>query len=430
MIQSILTNTLLGSSVGSSNNPLTNPLRTAATQNRLADGFLNQTGCDSVYFRVPYYLPNDTASLAISLQGWFLAGGGGASIGNSYTLVEAAVEHPNGTTTPILFSGGRSKTINAYDTDIVSDELLPTSVSEDKFSAGITIWLKGKITLPATGANIPASSYYLDESGSQCFFYLASATTPSSTDATGVFTYTGTAPVNKSSSILPTLIGRLYSDPITFLGVGDSITAGTGDSTPQGVYGRGYFFNSIRNEDNTEAKPGLSIARGGMTTSGLNAASSLWIPYLKYGRAALVCAGTNDINGSSGADTAINRLQTLLSTLVTNGIPWHNIVVSELAAYTTSSDGFTSESNQTITNESNWGNLGDVNRFNANLVSFVNSLCLVIIRFLHEKGVTNRNKWYVPSSFSERLTVDGIHPSTYGARRRADLIRPILSKIK
>lgn len=408
----------------------TNPLLSAAIQNRLASDFKFNATYKNLYFRTPYIISGNKTSLALVFNAWLTAGAGQVSIGNSATITECSLEHPNGTVVPITFSASRSLVMASGDNDKVSDEIPASSFGVATFADSITVWVKGLISLPLVANNINTCAYFQDLAGSQLHWYDTALTTLSSTDVAGAYVPTGGVQVNTNTGFMPVLIGRdISASHKAIVGVGDSLTDGTGDQTANGAYGRGYFFTSLRTTANVVKHAGISAARGGASSTAFTGGNTKWRSYIKYCNAAYVCFGTNDLEGGATVATLITNLTTIMNALGTNGISAAKRILIGLNPRSTSTDAWLTEANQTILN-SKWDTGGVVETYNTvDAPAMAPTYCKDFVFLSSNRGTSSQYKWLADGTTGNRTTLDGTHPNTVGCERNAVVIRPYIDAL-
>lgn len=406
-----------------------NPLRTVAVKNLLPNSSMNQTGCDSLAFRCHYQIAKDTSSILISHNGWNIAFGGQSNTGNTQTITQASFEYgPTGAVVPITFNGARSKTIASGAIDQQSDEVTAARFGVSVIPAGTTIYVKGIITVP-TGGFIPQTAFIENSgSGTQTFMYDSTATFPSSVDSPGNFTFTGTAPTNKSQSFMVILLGRPVADKLSIIGIGDSITTyfNDGDFTP--TSGGSYFQRALRNATNTAWSAGINCSRSGATTLDFIGSNTNWSNYIKYCNAASFYLGTNDF-GTSGTGITLATYQARISALQVILTSSSIILPRQIACLigpraVSSSDNFTTEAGQTVL--PGWNSTGTVQTANDWLVTLVSANGIRAAIDTPGKRGTDYWKWAVTASTNNLYTSDGLHPNSPGHEAQAVIMRPIL----
>jgi len=272
---------------------------------------------------------------------------------------------------------------------------------------GDEIWIKGIASVPSTGNYWPFAELTIaDVANSQCGFYLDSATTPSSVNAAGVFTFSGTAPAATTLAHSPFILGQPLVDGFVYLGVGDSIFFGTGDSVSNGAYGRSYFQRAMHN-GSSDIVPSANFAAssaGIATWTGANTKWQSWIPHAnRYVDEIL----TNNVNNQSPA-TMQGGITSLWSLVKTAGI--QKIIRTQLLANCSSTDSYATTVNQTPVN-ANWDTGGRSDQMNAWFPTQVGGA--IESFFVANVLDTDPNLWAV-NGVASRMTNDGVHPYENG----------------
>lgn len=146
--------------------------------------------------------------------------------------------------------------------------------------------------------------------------------------------------------------------------IGDSIPSGAydaggsylGSSNTGGGYGTRIAAQSFALRDNypspTAIMPWLKAARpSGLLKDFITANNHKWsLQLMTYATTVLSSYGTNDFNGNDTLANIKANTLTLANLVVTNG---QKIIITTLTPYSTSTDGFITAANQTVTNSTN-----------------------------------------------------------------------------
>lgn len=336
-------------------------------------------------------------------SGWVASAGG-------YSIVAAAFEY-NGTSTPILFSGGRTKTINSGDTDIKSDALLPASFSLSSFTRGSTgfVRLMLEFSSPAT-MKIPGSSYRGSET--QVLYDVTKVNVTNGVDSTGGITYAminggtnGVDAVFINTYLMPIVLGRFVAgDPPVWLLAGDSKTIGNGDPV-----------SAMKNRGMTRALyPDPTLAANCIAGCNFGCASGIaaeWAagtpafatPYLAYANYGLEAYGTNAQNAAAS--------QAIHATFRANN--FKKIVRLSLTPRTTSTDAWATDVNQTTV--AGWSPGGAADLFEQAMAALVAS----DLTYIETSAIRGTTHWLWPvTGAANYSTADGLHESAVGYELR------------
>lgn len=325
------------------------PLRIAEVQGLVPDAATSSAGKRRFCFRWPVLLGADHSTLAITIGNKYINGPSFQATGNAFTIEDASIESPTGVVVPLTFSGARSKEVPDGTVKVVSDEVGASAFSLSKFTRGELYWLKGTGSVPVNGNSIPTTSATVTAyTGSQSGWYDSAATTLSSTDAAGAYTFTGTA-LTSGNAIKPIVIGRPLADDIdenpSYYWVGDSLTAGSTDSA-NGYFGYGAAARAASNYG-TLPYPLLRYCRSGITASNFTGSGAPFAEYCNTGVDALL---TNDVSAETVASMKTLALA-VWALIKSTGIT--RVLRVDFYANTTSTDSWATTANQTYS--ANWG---------------------------------------------------------------------------
>lgn len=340
----------------------------------------------------------------IPSSGWAASAGG-------YSIVSAAFEY-NGTSAPILFSGGRTKTINSGDTDIKSDALLPASFSLSSFTRGSTgfVRLMLEFSDPST-MKIPFNRARFTEI--QVLYDVTKVTVTNGVDSTGIIAYSMiNGGVNGTDAVfinvyMPIMLGRFASgDPPVWLLAGDSKTSGIGDVTTAmknpGMARALYPDPTLAANCIAGCNFGCSSGVAAEWSAGATATVT---PYLTYANYGLEAYGTNA--QAAAASQAIH------ATFRANS--YKKIARLSLTPHTSSTDSWATEVNQTIS--SGWGNGGTVDLFEQAMAALVAS----DLTYIETSAIRGSTHWLWPvTGAANYSTADGLHESPAGYELRID----------
>lgn len=248
---------------------------------------------------------------------------------------KCAIEY-NSTFYPVTFNGTRKPTINAYGT-MLSDPVALEMAKGDTFA--VRTWYD----TPAAGsywANTPTMGppvYGCPVGGTLAGYGYSAA--GDVVDATSVATTVNASPWPGAMTIIGTPLGGV---PKSLVGVGDSITFGTGESSPFQNGNGGYLTRAV-NDTMPHFKVAVSGMRAGsyFTKSVGTRANS----YLSLGTHASVMFGTNDIFLDGRTLAQMQSYLTYVWTILANrGL---KVNACTIVPQTTSTDSWVTTGNQT-----------------------------------------------------------------------------------
>lgn len=333
-----------------------NPMMVIEPNARMYDGILTTSGTQLTYgMRMPYYIGADASDLTMALTNWYMNISGltalETTITNDWLIVGMSIQAPNGNVQQINFGGSASRTVTAGETLVFSDKIAPLT-GYTKFTRGEKYWVKMIMEVTTTGHSFPrnvSSRNSTGITGAQWHRYNKAATTSSSIYTAGIFTATGTAFSNTGQGCTPMMFGTpINMNQKFFLAIGDSISNGANDATSPTEFGYGSISRAAVN-NNTNPYPCLNIAR---STQGSDMfALPLWRNLIKYCNVAFEGYGVNDQLASRAHATFTANLEAGYVILRANGIK--KIIRNKLSPYTTSTDSWATEVNQTV--RAGWG---------------------------------------------------------------------------
>lgn len=402
------------------------PLRTIVTQNRGVSASEFRTGKNAQVTRYPFIVAADCSQLVISSQGFGISGSASEfNVGNDYAIAEQSLE-ANGVVVPVLYGGGRSKTVIDGAVDVQSDPILPSSFGLSKFSYNDQIWIKTKLTLSATGLRLPYTPTRSDAvAGGQCSWYDTAATTVSSTDVTGVYTIlSGAAFDSRLNGYRPIILGRPLVDGRSFIAVGDSIAESFVDNgNPYPIHGLAFVQRSMRDSTGGDLLPCLNLARSASSSFAVSAGTKSKQLY-KYARFGIDEYGTNNLTAS----TLQPSLQLIWSDMRAAGV--EKIIRTKFLPRTNTTDNWATTANQTYTGAHGPGLDAEVmNNWFATELSAGRIDYLVGMDSISDLAFGgDRWKWRVNGT-ANYIASDTTHPTGQGHEFMAQELRPVLRSV-
>lgn len=229
--------------------------------------------------------------------------------GNTITIDDMFVEHPGlGITVRVTFGGQNSITLANGEIGVEADPIYPSVFGLSSFARGLKLFERRTAHVPLSG--VIGQMTRADSSTTLAYYYNPGATACTNLSGTGALTFSGTSPT--VAYAMPSIwVGRFVSgDPYVWLGNGDSILEGAGD-TATGDSGGGYFSRALMG-----TVPGLELAglNMGKPSGGASAWSGsgytyTWAFYnlMKYASGAVCEYGTNNFDATANGN-ASNRL--------------------------------------------------------------------------------------------------------------------------
>lgn len=382
-----------------------NPLRFASALNIRAISTSNTTSTRlKMWVRHKVIIGSDNfSSLRVMFPAnYFALASGDTALGNDYTIEKCALEKETGgaATTPIYFSGSRSRVISNNTYDQLSDSILPSAFSLGTFTRGHVYWVRALLSVSTAGHKFPADGEPNNHhTNNTAFIHDPAAYILPDTDATGVFSFssTGSGDSGFSFASQPALItvGTPVGTSGKYIcGIGDSILFGF-NTTEVGT-AHGFFEKSLFDADL------VSNPRAGIKIGISSSAANLWWDYtntatkdiLKYGNVTVDEYGVN------------NPLYTQSSQIwaLAKGLG-HYVIKTKLMTRTSSTDSYATVANQTVFDATYVTPTGSRPVFSA--------ACAAQEGILFDKFVSfdaavldgaNRDKWQAPG-----YTTDGLH---------------------
>ena len=385
-------------------------LISAATTNYTPENKTSLTYTNMVNY-VPFYIPYDMDYLVLSDNTWWHTATSTGGLGNTLTVVERSVVSEDlGYGVQVTWDGNNSVTIKDGYADRHSDKIYPSSFGLSKFSAGTILYIKSIESVPIAGNYYPITGPYTVSAiglNTQTATYDPAVTTPSSVLESGKFTVTGTALTNLTYAYRPFVLGKpSVSGQKSIMGLGDSITYGSGDTSVTNIHRWGYFQRAIQQGGNYLAS--INNGRNSITAANTNI-FTYWRFFLRYSNIAVVALGTNDMSGAVSAATLQARLQDTWSIIRQSRVS--NIIELPLITKASSTDGYLTTINQTI--DTNWLTVPDeVNTWLDTKVAD-NTIEAVIDR----SGIVDSvepYKWGVDGVTTHLYNSDTVHPNANG----------------
>lgn len=404
---------------GGSSTVDTAPYRFATNLNTFPQSFTALAGIRlRVTSRMFFVVAGDRKTLKLSFPSARIDPSGFVDNTNAYTIVKCAIEKDGGGYVPVLFSGAAGRAVAAGTTDIQSDAVLPASFSLSKFTSGDIYWVRLEVSVTTAGHQIPAGIPYFG-AGGQTFPASVGWAWDSSENATVSDVY-GTGNISLGTGvgtgvtapIMPIVLGQHSTgDPATWVGIGDSIMAGSNDALAgQGF--SGYFARCLTNAAFTGPwigglNMGCSGSRPQLWNSGVNPTRGT--TYLQYAKYCVNNYGSNSVALGDSLATMQTESQTLWTTIRAAGVT--EIVQVPIMPRTTTTDAYATEANQTYVAQ--FTAAGTAGSFNTWLTTQIGSTRISSVASTTPLLGVDPWKWVVTGA-ANYATTDGIHPGTQG----------------
>lgn len=384
----------------------------AATTNYTPENTTSISGYTNFVNYVPFVIAEDMEYLVLSDNTWFHTASSQGVIGNDFIIEERSlISESQNIAVPVTWpDGSTSKTIRSGYADYHTNKIYPSSFGLTKFTKGEVYYIKEINSVPVAGDRYPIQGRYaVSQIGlnTQTAVYNPASTTPSNVNEVGQFTATGTALSNITYAYRPFVLGKpVNASAISIIGIGDSITYGSGDTgTPQ-IHGIGYLQRAIR--EGGDYIPCINNGRNSITAANTNI-WTYWRFFLRYANTAVVALGTNDMSSGPTLATLQSRIQTTWDIVKHGRVS--KIIEVPLLTNTTSTDNYLTTTNQTI--NSNWVTVPS--QFNDWLATKVTDL--TIDGVIDRSGVvdaTEPYKWGVDGVTTRLYNSDTVHPNANG----------------
>ena len=341
------------------------------------------------------------STIQLAFGNYSIGASGEAGPGNSITLDAAleiaAAEAPNGTAPaalniPLFFGGAPTVVIGNGCPLVLSDR-----VGLAAGMAGAVIWLRYSVLVSAS--QFVPTNFVASTTGEGCFITSGASQSPGTGVMTGTTTSTGYGPV--------AVIGTTYTAQPSVVLIGDSITAGSGDIGVGDAFGNRGFAQRGLSSVGGYRVPSLRFAKSGdvlygpVLSRGAGSRRAIW-PYATH---AFVALGTNDCAAGRGLTAMQADAQALWADLREAGL---KVAHSKIMPRTTSTDGWTSEANQTPVADFATGGIRD--QFNTWLDGQVTAgnLDAVIDPNAYVEGAIH-GVWKYTGAVA---SADGVHPAS------------------
>ncbi len=372
--------------------------------------------------RMPFYIgSSDMSALVLSFYGWSLGVSTVPNNSNSFNVVKYAIEKDGQSfSVPVTFGGSRTKTILAGDTDIQSDDILPSAFGLGSFTRGDKYWIRFEYSVNSAGQLLPQGSInYINAFPAAVALKIdPAAFVGSAVDSFGNISFTSGF-TDFRTPYVPLVLGRPVGTDIASIFItGDSIADGAGDTTNSvlglcwGGAQRALFGATVPSAPYIGGcKMGVSGSQGAFWS---DAKPKIYLKYAKY---LVEEFGTNSFVSAQVSPAAALALSQAIWTAwyASSTKPAGSILKPRLVPRTTSTDSWATAANQTVINSS-WSAGGGAVAFNDALPGLVGANGLGVI--LPMDGVRTSStttdpdyyKWLTTGT-ANVPTTDGIHPS-------------------
>lgn len=335
--------------------------------------------------RIEHFAHPDGALTSIQTVdvGWYLSGGAPANA-DAHTI-KRYIEYPASTFTQITWSAATSVAVGAG--SVVKSDIIPLAIP-----AGTKFWER-TVNLNATVTNYPAVQ-----------LSVAGAVTLGVDDGCSASDQgnSGTIAAGGSSGFLgaAAIMGMIQAPNARgFVLVGDSIGFGIGDSGTAAKGGLGFLARAL----DVHGYPYVRMVVTSWTAQSLAANLTLpaaFLAAISY-TDAMQELGVNDLANSSRSQAQLLADQQTIYGLFSGKRIYQTTITTE----TTSTDGWATTGNQTI---SSAGTLSQLNSVNTAIRALPSNVTAVLEVADAQMSARNSDLWVAPPS----QTGDGIHPNT------------------
>lgn len=277
-------------------------LRLVSAGGKIPDAVVNSTTAAVTWqSRVIFGIGSgDVSELQLSFDNWQFAG---REIGNgtdTITYSKVALEI-NGVVVPVTFNGSRSVTLAPGDSMVLSDKILPSAFGLSVFARDLTTYVRCSGSAATVGGNIPCGMFAsvtgtrMERGGGSVVI------TDAQVDAIGAMTSQGGTVIAQANTAT-CLVGRYVTgDPVSTIGVGDSIMVGLADLASATPYGKNWIARAAQDGSGKNLLSFMQAAHSGDNNWLVTAAASARTrKYMAICNTMIEEFGTNDF-GSAGA---------------------------------------------------------------------------------------------------------------------------------
>jgi lysophospholipase L1-like esterase len=413
------------------------PIRYVATGARIGV-YPQSTDSEQTAFwhRSPHQLGGPVSEIQIGFMNWYLNYSVETTLSNAVTLNYAWLERASdGQIVPITFSGARSLTMPADDTEPywLADTIASSVWTGGTPSRDEVFWLNVKGSIPASGT-LPVGTPTSYDGSTSNFILYAPAEDPGSYDIAGAIpTITDQ---NSRTRGLPCMFLGRYSESgyLSVIGLGDSILDGSGDTARNypAISGFGFFARAAVDSEGANTIATFNLTRhGASATAPTDTDNPRQQYFLQYANVAVEEYGTNDLGsgGTGDVSTIQARLEAIWQLCRDAGI--ETIVRTRLMPRTTSpSTYFWSMEDQTV--NTGWGDAdsGDSGKRDALNDGFETALAAdsidLIVDTLTPIADTSDDHYWLSNGTDDYMTSDGTHPSAAAYTILGEVLREAL----
>lgn len=421
-------------------------LRAVSPANRLVNNTLSVSPAYVLHCagRYQHYVGSgDLSEIRLCLNNFIMGTTNISNPGNTLTVESAYIEMVSpAQSVQVLFAGSASKTLTDGEYDVVSDAVLPSAFGLTKFDRGAKFYVRIEVSIPNTGAAVLPIIRNQDDNTTASNYWNPASGSLNNISGTGALVWTGSKTSTRGYS--PIVLGKFVSgDPRTWLGIGDSIFDGVGDTlaTSESV-GNGYFSRSVFGTAPT------TTAIGGINTGESSGKVDAWVgsggttPRAPLFALTKYCSGAVDEYGTNAFDSTanfnasqMNAVWNLEPALWTNlrsnastgsGSASYKIVRSQLLARTSTPTGNT-PADQTQYGVK-WEVGGNADDFNGRIDTALTATTLdAVLNTVFIRGDTDIATTYYHRWANGLLdTADGTHPTSALHKLLAAALRSVI----
>ncbi|MDD3275791.1 MAG: hypothetical protein PHP93_01930 [Kiritimatiellales bacterium] len=391
------------------------PLRIVATGGRMGHDFSGPISSAAAFrHRTPHVLGGPVAKIQIGFMNWSHSYTAEVVSTNDITIEYAWLEREStGQVVPLTFSGNRqfvmpANSLDAYFPADVIDSSVWTGSSPAQDEV---FWVNIKGSMPV------GSVVY---TGTPATWSGAKFITYDPANDPGTYDTTGSVPAISGSKSyykgIPLVFAGRYSEPghLSVIGIGDSISQGSGDTeNPVPVIsGFGFFSRAALDENGSHAIAFFNLTRHGLGSSAWN--SPIRMPqFLPLANVLVEELGTNDIgtNGTGDTDALKARLAGIWTRARNAGV--QSVLRTKLLPRTTSTDAWASKDGQTPNTGWDDGGKRDIMNDFFDTEKSGGAIDIVVDTLDAACDPTDTHYWQ-SNGTTRYFTGDGTHPSPAG----------------
>ncbi len=330
----------------------------------------------------------------------------------------------------VKWSGSTSTTLAAGAVDYQSDVITPENLGfSGSIPRGTQLYIGYRAEVTTVGMTFPSATADRNPTTNSSVMYQPGVTVIGNLQGSSAMTFSGGSIGATGDATRPPvlLLGKfLGGDQVSFMGIGDSITDGSG----AGSDGLGFFYPSLFDDFATRTLPlaGILVAEPGSSTTlwtgdSPSGQTARLAAICKYANVAVERYGINNI--SAGAASVITGRKAIWAAFRAantglSGGRTPKIIAVALTPYTTSTDSYATYANQTVTAGAG-GVGGKLDQLDQSMTALVGAGDGVDVYFDNTATVRGAGADYW--KWAPTYTQDGLHPNSAGYVAMRDAIK-------